>query len=213
MFVSRLHRLENPVQCWMDMARTRTHILDLFLIFGEGFNLQHQIRCWLCIWVDELFIWLRKFPYILFRVFIMKKCRVLSLFFPAFVEMASWFLSFVTVMYSVKWFFKLFIYYLFLAASGCSFGSGPGVVVGWISCGTWDLGSPTRGQTHVPCIRRQTHDPWTPRQVPWADIWCWATLHSRAESLLVLIAVLCVARLDSVIVKGYYQSVFMVVGL
>ena len=32
----------------------------------------------------------------------MEKCRILSTAFPAFVETVPWFLSFITVMYSVN---------------------------------------------------------------------------------------------------------------
>ena len=30
----------------------------------------------------------------------------------------------------------------------------------------WDLSSPTRDQTYIPCIGRQSHNQWTVREVP-----------------------------------------------
>ena len=35
-----------------------------------------------------------------------------------------------------------------------------------VQCGIWDLSSPTRGQTHIPCIGRQILNHWTTREVP-----------------------------------------------
>ena len=32
--------------------------------------------------------------------------------------------------------------------------------------GMWDLGSPTRDQTHVPCITKWILNPWPSREVP-----------------------------------------------
>ena len=32
--------------------------------------------------------------------------------------------------------------------------------------GMWDLCSPTRDQTYIPCIGRQSHNHWTVREVP-----------------------------------------------
>ena len=34
-----------------------------------------------------------------------------------------------------------------------------------LSCGMWDLSSPTRDWTHLPCIARQFLNHWTPREV------------------------------------------------
>ena len=90
---------------WREQERT-----SLTCFWSSGKDVIFSI-----IWVDELFIWPRKFPYILFRVFIMRKCRVLSLSFPAFVEMVTWFLSFVTVMFLWNDFLNyLFIIYFWL---------------------------------------------------------------------------------------------------
>ena len=35
-----------------------------------------------------------------------------------------------------------------------------------VACGMWDLSSPIRDQTHVPCIGRQILNHWTTREVP-----------------------------------------------
>ena len=35
----------------------------------------------------------------------------------------------------------------------------------------WNLNSPARDWTHVPCIARQIHHPWTPREVPVCNLW------------------------------------------
>ena len=36
----------------------------------------------------------------------------------------------------------------------------------WRGCSIWDLSSPTRDQTHVPCTGRQILNHWTTREVP-----------------------------------------------
>ena len=39
-------------------------------------------------------------------------------------------------------------------------------ILAYLLCGTWDLSSPTRDQTHVPCIGRQILNHWTTSEVP-----------------------------------------------
>ena len=39
------------------------------------------------------------------------------------------------------------------------------VLVFW-PCGMWDLSSPTRHQTHTPCIGRRSINHWTAKEVP-----------------------------------------------
>ena len=43
------------------------------------------------------------------------------------------------------------------------------VLVSWLR-GMWDLSSPTRGQTHTPCIGRRTLNHWTAREVPCHEV-------------------------------------------
>ena len=52
---------------------------------------------------------------------------------------------------------------------GCGLQALPRVAVwGLLSRNMWDLSSPTRGWTHVPCIGKQILNPWTTREVPLA---------------------------------------------
>ena len=58
---------------------------------------------------------------------------------------------------------KIFVY---LATLGLSCGTWDLCCVMWKSCGMWGLSSPTRDQTHIPCISSQILNHWTTRQVP-----------------------------------------------
>ena len=42
------------------------------------------------------------------------------------------------------------------------------ILVSWPR-GMWDFSSPTRDQTHTPCIGRRSLNHWTPREVPGND--------------------------------------------
>ena len=40
----------------------------------------------------------------------------------------------------------------------------------FVGCGMWDLSSPTRDGTRVPCVARQTLNLWTTREIPLNNI-------------------------------------------
>ena len=43
--------------------------------------------------------------------------------------------------------------------------------------GMWDISSPTRDQTHIPCIGRWSPYHWTTSEVWWAVVWVWLRGH------------------------------------
>ena len=67
----------------------------------------------------------------------------------------------------------------------------------YLPCGIWDLSSPTRDRTHVPCIGTWILDHWTIREVPsiylLADIWVFLLL-----LLLLLLLQLCPTLCDPI---------------
>ena len=70
----------------------------------------------------------------------------------------------------VFWFINSWLHQAFVAACGgfCSRGDGLG------PCGMWDLSSPTGDGTQVPCIGRQSLNPWTIGEVPLVMYYGWA---------------------------------------
>ena len=66
-------------------------------------------------------------------------------------------------------FFFFSHFYLFIGWAGSSLwlkGFSSCSTRAWLPSGMWDLSSPARAQTHIPCIRRQILYHWTTREVP-----------------------------------------------
>ena len=53
-----------------------------------------------------------------------------------------------------------------LASGAVTHGLGSCGALAQLLCSMWDLSSPIRGGTHLPCIARQILNPWASRDVP-----------------------------------------------
>ena len=49
--------------------------------------------------------------------------------------------------------------------------------------GMWDISSPTRDWSHIPCIGGWSPNHWTAREVPWAVLWVWLRGHLSRQLL------------------------------